>query len=164
MDSTTPIDSSSDGASVDGGTVPWSESALAYDCTKAGVKGMRISFNCPASGSAHSMWGTGVYSSDSSVCTAAAHAGRITLAGGGPIVIEMRGGASSYISTYRNSLYSNSAGTTICSFAVVGPSCADATQTDCGEICADLTSDKLACGSCTKRCTSPATCVSSVCM
>ncbi len=48
------------------------------------------------------MWGTDVYTDDSSVCTAGVHAGKISLAEGGTVVIEMRAGEDAYTGSERN--------------------------------------------------------------
>jgi len=58
--------------------------------------------NPPASQRSHSVWGSGPYTDDSSVCRAAVHAGAITYEQGGRVVIEMRGGQSSYSGSTRN--------------------------------------------------------------
>ena len=42
------------------------------------------------------VWGTGPYTTDSSVCTAAVHAGYINLKEGGRVVIQIRKGSDSY--------------------------------------------------------------------
>lgn len=51
---------------------------------------------CSADGQAGSVWGSGPYTDDSSVCTAAVHAGLITLAEGGTVNVEVAAGESSY--------------------------------------------------------------------
>ncbi len=70
--------------------------------------GRRFSCNCPANGSFGSVWGTDIYTDDSSICTAAVHAGLITRQGGGTVTIEMRAGLPSYTSTLRNGINSTS--------------------------------------------------------
>ena len=58
---------------------------------------------CPA-WPAHELldvWGTDLYTDDSSVCTAAVHAGTFTYELGGVIVFEPRAGAESYEGTSR---------------------------------------------------------------
>jgi hypothetical protein len=67
---------------------------------------MRFTYACPPSGTASSIWGTDLYTHDSSTCTAAVHAGRITLASGGVVAIEMAAGASSYTASARNGITS----------------------------------------------------------
>jgi hypothetical protein len=42
------------------------------------------------------VWGDGIYTDDSSVCTAAVHAGLITVAEGGRVVIEISAGLDAY--------------------------------------------------------------------
>lgn len=68
----------------------------------------RLAFSCPASGIAYTVWGTDVYTDDSSICTAAVHAGAITRADGGNVTIEIRPGQSSYGATTRNGITSRS--------------------------------------------------------
>jgi len=68
----------------------------------------RYDFICPRHGAAGDVYGTGTYTDDSSVCTAAVHAGLITLAAGGTVVIETRPGASSYTGSTQNGITSNS--------------------------------------------------------
>jgi hypothetical protein len=48
------------------------------------------------------VWGTDIYTDDSSVCTAAVHAGLIDYEDGGEVVIEIRAGESSYLGTTAN--------------------------------------------------------------
>jgi hypothetical protein len=52
--------------------------------------GTKVTFYCPPDGSPGRLLGTDVYSAYSSPCTAAVHAGRITLERGGSITIESR--------------------------------------------------------------------------
>lgn len=66
--------------------------------------GQRYAFLCSASGVPHTVWGTDVYTDDSSVCTAGVHAGAITLAQGGRVVIEMRAGQESYRGSSRRAV------------------------------------------------------------
>lgn len=71
-----------------------------------GRDGSRFVYTCPADGEAGSIWGTDVYTDDSSVCTAGVHVGLITLAGGGNVTIEMRPGQDSYTASTRNGITS----------------------------------------------------------
>ena len=71
-----------------------------------GDVGTRYTYTCPPNGTIGPVWGTDVYTDDSSVCTAAVHAGLITLAGGGTVTIEMRGGEASYRGEDRNGITS----------------------------------------------------------
>ncbi len=69
--------------------------------------GKTLKFNCPGGGKEGSVWGTDIYTLDSSICTAAVHAGRIKLDSGGPVTIEMRPGEDSYKGSLRNGIKSN---------------------------------------------------------
>jgi LCCL domain-containing protein len=72
--------------------------------------GKTYKFKCPAGGKESSIWGTDTYTADSSVCTAAVHAGVIKFENGGTVTIELRPGQSSYQGTLRNSVKSNDYG------------------------------------------------------
>jgi hypothetical protein len=65
-----------------------------------------LRFNCPPNGTARNVWGVDVYTDDSSICTAAVHAGKITLAGGGHVTIELRPGQAVYRGSTRNGITS----------------------------------------------------------
>jgi hypothetical protein len=82
--------------------------------------GARFAYTCPPNGTPGNVWGTDVYTDDSSVCTAAVHAGLITLARGGRVVIEMRGGQDSYRGTKRNGIESQSYPAWPTSFVIIG--------------------------------------------
>ena len=97
----------------------------------AAVTGDRFDYECPAGGTFYSVWGTDVYSADSSVCTAAVHDGWITREAGGTVTIEIRDGQLDYQGSILNGVTSQSwsaAGTVdrqpyFRSFAVIaGPS------------------------------------------
>ncbi len=76
--------------------------------TWRGMNNTRIRFDCPAGGTgAGSVYGSDLYTDDSPVCGAGAHAGRISLAGGGVVVIEIRPGAASYAATTRYGVTTN---------------------------------------------------------
>ncbi|MEX2281937.1 MAG: LCCL domain-containing protein [Gemmatimonadota bacterium] len=80
-----------------------------WDATPKPFRGQnnaRLRFNCPPNGSARRVWGVDVYTDDSSICTAAVHAGGITLAGGGLVTIEIRPGQADYRGTTRNGITS----------------------------------------------------------
>ena len=85
-----------------------------------GKNGSRFTYACPAGGIVGSVWGTDGYTDDSSVCTAAVHAGLITLVNGGMVTIEIRAGLSSYTGSSRNGVTSASHVASTGSFAVVG--------------------------------------------
>ncbi len=89
------------------GAVTWSTSAGRY----RGQAGKRYTFRCPANGRARTVWGSGPYTDDSSVCTAAVHAGLITLGSGGRVTVEMVAGQGSYAASERNGVRASSFGT-----------------------------------------------------
>ena len=93
-------------------TVAWSTTADTY----RGENGKRFSYVCPAGGTAFPVWGTDLYTDDSSVCTAAVHAGKITLAGGGTATFEIRPGAATYPASNRNGIQSGNWDTWLGSF------------------------------------------------
>jgi hypothetical protein len=100
---------------ADGGT-GWSTDSAAY----ASFLGARFVFDCPASGTLGSVWGTGVYTDDSSICTAAVLERRITPLGGGSVTIEIRPGQSSYKGSTSNGVTSNNYGVWNASYVIVG--------------------------------------------
>ncbi len=98
-------------------TTAWTATAFERTCPSAGA-GMRFAYACPPiTGTAPgSVWGTDTYTNDSSVCSAGAHAGRVTTLRGGSVTIEMRPGQSSYLGSTRNGVTSLSYGAWGCSF------------------------------------------------
>ncbi|HEX9950421.1 MAG TPA: LCCL domain-containing protein [Rubricoccaceae bacterium] len=81
--------------------------------------GARVAFDCPAGGSEYTIWGTDVYSDDSSVCTAGVHMGLISFARGGRVVLQIKSGQSSYSGTTRNGVQSEPYGAWEGSFSFV---------------------------------------------
>jgi hypothetical protein len=69
--------------------------------------GKTLKFKCPSGGKESSVWGTDIYTVDSSICNAAVHAGKLTVENGGPVTIELRPGESSYKGTTRNGIRTN---------------------------------------------------------
>jgi hypothetical protein len=57
---------------------------------------------CQAGGKLEEAWGTDIYTDDSSICTAAVHAGLVSVRDGGIVTIEMRPDAGYYGGTTRN--------------------------------------------------------------
>lgn len=82
----------------------WSANAMHH----RGENGQRFSYDCPANGTTAGLWGTDTYTDDSSVCTAAVHAGLITVEQGGPVTIEILPGQKSYRGSDRNGVTSDS--------------------------------------------------------
>jgi len=80
--------------------------------------GQTYKFQCPENGTAEAIWGSDTYAAISSICTAAVHAGVITLERGGVVTIEFRPGRAAYGSTVRNGVTSNTFGEYQYSFVV----------------------------------------------
>lgn len=68
--------------------------------------GERFRYGCPPGGTLFPVWGTRTYTSDSSICSAAVHAGLITLETGGTVTFELRRGRDSYRGTRRHGVTS----------------------------------------------------------
>ena len=94
--------------------IAWNTSAATF---KTDV-GQTYKFQCPEGGEPSAVWGSDIYTADSSICTAAVHAGIITLDKGGVVTIEFRPGRSTYGSTVRNGITSNTFGEYPHSFVV----------------------------------------------
>ncbi len=94
--------------------IGWSDRAIDH----RGAIGQQFDYVCPAGGTLSSLWGDGVYTDDSSICTAAVHAGLITVASGGAVTIEMVAGQASYPSTTANGVTSSSWGAWTGSYVV----------------------------------------------
>ena len=96
--------------------IGWSDSAVDY----RGHNGARLTVTCPGFGRAGSVWGSGIFTDDSSICSAAVHAGVITLRGGGEVTIEIAPGQPKYAARTRHGIASGSWGEWSGSFVVVG--------------------------------------------
>ncbi len=72
--------------------------------------GKTYKFKCPSSGKESTVWGTDIYTLDSSICNAAVHAGKLTMESGGSVTIELRPGESSYKGSTRNGIKTNDYG------------------------------------------------------
>lgn len=87
------------GTAAGGTAIDWGKQADSL----RGRNGERFTFTCPANGRAGGrLWGTDIYTDDSSICTAAVHAGLITYDSGGTVTIEIRPGQQSYQGSSRN--------------------------------------------------------------
>ena len=85
-----------------------------------GQNGQQITCICPANFGLVGIWGAGIYTDDSNICTAALHAGLIAQASGGAVTIEIRPGQSSYTSTSQNGVTSTAYGPRHGSYVFVG--------------------------------------------
>ncbi|WP_395852547.1 LCCL domain-containing protein [Cystobacter fuscus] len=75
---------------------------------------------CPPQSSFGSLWGTGVYTSDSHLCTAAVHSGVISASAGGDISYTILPGRDAYCGSTQNGAASNSYGSYGASYSVGG--------------------------------------------
>jgi hypothetical protein len=93
-----------------GGAVPedvsWQLNAAGF----RGKDGRLVAFACPPDGELRTVWGTDVYTDDSSVCSAAVHAGLISVEDGGRVVVEIAPGEESYEGSERNGVTSTDYG------------------------------------------------------
>lgn len=96
--------------------IQWNTNANAY---RAQV-GATFTFACPAGGSPSTVWGTDTYTSDSSICGAAVHSGRIQSAQGGAVQIQIAPGLPAYQGTIRSGIGSLNYGSYPGSFTIVG--------------------------------------------
>jgi hypothetical protein len=101
---------------VEYGGTSWGD----YPAALGGSDGDRFLYQCPPGGRSSLVWGTDTYTSDSSACTAAVHAGLITFAAGGAVTIEIRPGQSSYVGSTRNGITSSDYASWDSSFVFVG--------------------------------------------
>lgn len=96
--------------------ITWRDTASRYRSQTGAV----LTFQCPPGGASSTVWGTDTYSDDSSICTAAAHSGRITRAAGGVVQIQMAPGLPAYQGTARGGETTRHFGVFPGSFVVVG--------------------------------------------
>ena len=88
------------------GAESWERTASEY----RGKNGEKFDYECAPGGPVRSVWGTGTYTDDSSVCSAAVHTGLITLAKGGKVTIVIAAGKESYEGTTANGVTSSDYG------------------------------------------------------
>ncbi len=94
--------------------ISWATAAITFNS----ASGRTYSFECPPEGTAGIVWGSDIYTGDSSICTAAVHAGVITLEDGGEVTVEYRPGRTVYGGTTRNGITSLPFGQYTVSFEV----------------------------------------------
>ena len=85
-------------AAGEGTPTTWEAKATSLN----GKDGETLTLACSPGGTAHSVWGSDIYTSDSSICTAGVHGGLITYQQGGTVTIELRPGRSIYGCSERN--------------------------------------------------------------
>ena len=79
--------------------------------------GQQVDVECPAGGQIGTVWGSNVYTDDSSICTAAVHAGLITVDEGGEVTIEILEGQDEYVGMESNGVESQDFGRYAASFS-----------------------------------------------
>ena len=95
----------------------WSVNARAW----RGQPGRVFTMYCPAGGAAGSVWGSGEYTDDSSVCTAAVHAlATFDFERGGTVFVTMTAGRDEYPADVRRGVSSTAWASYESSFRVVG--------------------------------------------
>lgn len=87
-------------------TIAWDRPANFY----ADRDEATFTVDCEANGTPGAIWGTEVYTQDSSICTAALHDGRITVEDGGEVTFELTGGQDSYRGSEANGVTSQDYG------------------------------------------------------
>ncbi|MCH9646626.1 MAG: SgcJ/EcaC family oxidoreductase [Deltaproteobacteria bacterium] len=97
------------------GAIQWSTTAAA----QSGLLDQEFTFQCPPGGRIGSVWGTDLYTLDSSLCSAAVHEGLITAPKGGVVTIRIKGGKTNYVGTTRNEVTSSNWGSYNGSFEFV---------------------------------------------
>jgi hypothetical protein len=114
---TEPSVAPTDAAASDPPVDPWSLHAVEH----RDQVGEEFTYDCPPADETRidTVWGTDVYTDDSSVCTAAVHAGAITVEDGGQVTIEILPGQDSYVASEQNGIESSSYGPWGGSFSVV---------------------------------------------
>jgi len=77
---------------------------------RRGALGQLFDYVCPPDGGLSDIWGTDVYTDDSSICTAAVHVGLIKRETGGRVTIIIRPGLDHYRGSIRNGIVSTGYG------------------------------------------------------
>ena len=95
----------------------WSANAVAY----RGRVGQRVVVKCPPTAALPPIWGTDIYTDDSSICSAGVHSGAIKAEVGGTVTVEIRNGERSYAASVRNRVESFGYGEWEGSFSVLLP-------------------------------------------
>lgn len=97
-------------------SIDWNISA--EDLGLQGRNNQTFAFRCIPGGKFHLVWGSDIYTDDSSICTAAVHAGRISQRQGGTIAIRILPGQAFYEGSVRNGVESRQYGSWAGSFSV----------------------------------------------
>jgi len=108
---------SSPSSAGEGKPTTWEADATSLN----GKDGETFTLVCSPRGTAHSVWGSDIYTADSSICTAAVHSGLITYQQGGAVAIELRPGRTIYGCSERNGVTTSSYGSYQHSFVFKTP-------------------------------------------
>jgi LCCL domain len=95
---------------------------IEWDSTASGIStrlDQEFTYDCPKNGIIRSVYGTDLYTSGSSICTAAVHSGIISNKKGGRVTVFIRPGANNYRGTTRNGIKSQSYSSYDSSFSFV---------------------------------------------
>lgn len=110
-----PLPPPTHGPSTDASAIDWGTQPNNLGLTP----GMSKLVTCPADGRISSrLWGTDIYTDDSSICTAAVHAGLIRVDNGGTVLVEGMAGQPAYRGSERNGVGSKDYGGWTGSFTV----------------------------------------------
>ena len=104
-------------AAGEGKPTTWEASATSLN----GKDGETLTLACAPGVTAHSVWGSDIYTSDSSICTAAVHSGLITFQKGGTVTVELRPGRPVYGASERNGVTTSDYGSYQHSFVFKTP-------------------------------------------
>src|SRR5258706_9421976 len=104
-------------ATAEGTPTTWDANATSLN----GTDGQTLTLACSPGGAAHSVWGSDIYTSDSSICTAAVHSGLINYQQGGAVTIELRPGRTIYGCSERNGVTTSAYGSYQHSFVSKAP-------------------------------------------
>jgi hypothetical protein len=103
---TSPVSSPMSDTAEEATPIEWTTAASGFK----EETGKTYKFLCPPGGAEAIIWGSDIYTADSSICTAAVHASVITMEAGGEVIIEFRPGRQVYGSTTRNGVTSKNYG------------------------------------------------------
>lgn len=89
---------------------PTQDSWAVTASSKRGQNSQTFQIQCAPNGTPRAIWGTYVYTDDSSICTAAAHVGLITVAAGGLVTYKPSAGQDVYVGSLMNGIQSRDYG------------------------------------------------------
>ncbi len=95
----------------------WAASAVSQGQTGPGATAQ---VDCPPGGAPGPVWGTGTYTSDSSICGAAQHYGWFAPGGGGVVTYQTVPGLPAYQGTTQNAVTTGDYGQWTLSFQITG--------------------------------------------